>query len=58
MKDWRLVAAGLNAGLTEAEIERIAPVLDALEVEFQRLAAALPYEAEPAVIFDPQEERP
>ena len=52
MKNWMLIAAGLETGLSEAEIEEIAPVLDALEASFRPLAAALPHESEPAVTFD------
>ena len=52
MKNWMLIAAGLETGLSEAEIEEIAPVLDALEASFRPLAAALPHETEPAVTFD------
>jgi hypothetical protein len=59
MRNWKLVAAGLDAGLSEAEVERIAPALDALEAAFRPLAAALDYEAEPAVTFEASpEERP
>ena len=52
MKNWMLIAAGLETGLAESEIEKIAPVLDALEASFRPLAADLPHEAEPAVTFD------
>ncbi len=59
MRNWKLVAAGLDAGLSETEIEGITPALDALETAFRPLAAALPYEAEPAVTFEaPPEDRP
>jgi len=52
MKNWKQVAAGLDAGLSEAEVELITPALDALEAAFRPLAEALPYEAEPAVAFE------
>jgi hypothetical protein len=52
MKNWMLLAAGLDTGLSATEIEKIALVLDALEAVFRPLAAALPHEAEPAVTFD------
>ncbi len=59
MTNRRLIAAGLNAGLTEADVERIASALDALEAQFRPLAAALSYETEPAVVYAPApEERP
>jgi hypothetical protein len=59
MKNWKQVATGLDAGLSEAEIEGITPALDALEAAFRPLAAALPYEAGPAVTFEaPSEDRP
>jgi hypothetical protein len=52
MKNWKQVATGLDAGLSEVEIEGITPALDALEAAFGPLAAAIPYEAEPAVTFE------
>jgi hypothetical protein len=59
MKNWKLVALGLDTGLSNEEIARIAPVLDALEAAFRPMAAALAYQAEPAVIFEAApEERP
>lgn len=36
--------------LTDAEIDRLVPVLDALEAAFRPLANALPHETEPALI--------
>lgn len=54
MPDWRSIAHARQFPLTDAELERIAPVLDALEAAFRPLAKALPHETEPALI--PSEE--
>ena len=56
MKDWKLIASGLGAGLRAEDLERITPALDALEAVFRPLAAAIPYETEPAVVFEPPPE--
>ena len=57
MKNWKLIAAGLATGLSDAEVERITPALEALDAALRPRVAAIPYEAEPAVIFEaPPEE--
>ncbi len=50
MPDWRGIAQARRHPLTEAELDRIVPVLDALEAAFRPLADALPDETEPALI--------
>ena len=56
MKNWKLIAAGLATGLTDADVGRITPALDALDAALRPQVAAIPYEAEPAVIFAPSSE--
>ncbi len=50
-RDWKRIAEGLQLGIPEADLDRITAVLDALEAAFRPLAASLPFEVEPAVIF-------
>jgi hypothetical protein len=58
MRDWKLVAAGLDLGIPAGDIDKIAPVLDALQASFRPLVEAIPFETEPAVVFPlpPEEE--
>ncbi len=42
--------------IPEEALERIAPVLDALEAAFRPLAAAIPEDVEPAVTFKAEED--
>lgn len=56
MKDWTEIARGHGLEIPEAELARMAPVLDALEAAFRPLAAAIPEDVEPAVIFRPTED--
>ena len=51
MPDWRGIAQARRYPLTDQEIDRIAPVLDALEAAFRPLAEGLPHETEPALIL-------
>ncbi len=51
MTDWKLLAAARGLGIPDAEMEKIVPVMDALEAGFRPLAAGIPPAAEPAVIF-------
>jgi hypothetical protein len=50
MPDWRAIAQARRYPLTDAELDRIVPVLDALEAAFRPLANALPHETEPFLI--------
>jgi hypothetical protein len=56
MKNWKQIAAGHGLDIPEADLERAAPVLDALEASFRPLAAAIPESVEPAVTFRAAEE--
>ena len=51
MKDWKLLAKGLNLDIPENDLEKIIPTTDALEAAFRPLTANIPHETEPAVIF-------
>jgi len=51
MTDWRLAAAARCPEIPAAEVERIVPVLEALETAFAPLAASIPVECEPATEF-------
>lgn len=51
MRDWKLLAAGLNLDIPESDLERISPTMDALEAAFRPLVSEIPHETEPAVIF-------
>lgn len=51
MKNWKKIADGNNLGLSESDLERIAPALDALESTFRPLSRSIPDDVEPAVTF-------
>ena len=53
MKDWKKIASANGLNIPEADVERIAPSLDALEAAFRPLTARIPHEVEPAVGFRP-----
>ena len=50
-RDWKLLAKALSLDIPDPDIEKITPPLDALEASFRPLAAAIPHEIEPAVVF-------
>jgi len=56
MTDWKSLAKARQLNLPEADLDRIRGPLDALEQAFHPLAANIPYEIEPAVIFRAEEE--
>ncbi len=59
MKDWSLIAAGLDLKVPPGELEKITRVLEGLEAAFRPLATSIPPEIEPAVTFAcPPEEKP
>ena len=57
MKDWKGIASANRLDIPAADLERIAPALDALEAAFRPLAQSIPHAVEPAVTFrlDPEE---
>ncbi len=50
-KNWKKIAEGRGLALTDAELERFTPALDALEAAFRPLLALIPFETEPAIIL-------
>ncbi len=54
MIDWRQIAHARKFPVTDAEIERIAPALDALEEAFRPLCATISHDTEPAVTLSEQ----
>ncbi len=50
-RDWKAVAGALAPDIPETDLDRITPALDALEAAFRPLAAEIPHETEPAVVF-------
>jgi hypothetical protein len=52
MRKWQQMAEGLGAGLSEADFEKITPVLEGLEAALRPLIDSLPIASEPAVFFD------
>jgi hypothetical protein len=51
MKNWKQAAAALGLDIPEAEVENIAPGLDALEKAFRPLTTKIPIETDPAIAF-------
>jgi hypothetical protein len=49
MKNWKAIASGNGLDLTDEDLAKIAPPLDALETAFRPLVAAIPHEIEPSV---------
>lgn len=41
MTDWKKAAAALDPPIPEADLEKLAPVMDALEAAFERLKRSL-----------------
>ena len=56
MKNWKLIAQANEFDIPEAELDRIAPALDALEAAFRPLADNIPLETEPVIVFVPGEQ--
>jgi hypothetical protein len=50
-KDWKKIARASGLTISEADLERVAPALDALEAAFRPLARTLQRELEPAITF-------
>lgn len=56
MKNWKLVAQGLDVAIPEADLPKLSQTLEAMDAAFRPLAEAIPDEIEPAVIFHIQPE--
>ncbi|MFN7994271.1 MAG: hypothetical protein U0Q18_11740 [Bryobacteraceae bacterium] len=52
-KDWKKVARGSGVTIPDADLERIAPVLDAMEASFRPLKQTLKPAEDLAVVFHP-----
>jgi len=50
-KDWKIIARASGLTIPAADVDRIAPALDALETAFRPLARTLGPEADLAVVF-------
>jgi len=50
-KDWKKIAKASGLAIPDAQLERIAKPLEALEKEFRPLVQVLPPETEPAPSF-------
>jgi hypothetical protein len=55
-KNWKAIAAGLNAQIPERDMEKIEASLNSLDSAFQPLLDNLPHHTEPAVMFQCQPE--
>jgi hypothetical protein len=51
MQNWKLIAAANRFDIPEEELNRIVPVLDALETAFRPLVKKIPVETEPAFVL-------
>ena len=51
MTDWKTVAASRGLQLTDAELARLGPILDAIDVAYQSLTANLTPFDPPAITF-------
>jgi len=54
--NWQAMAQARGLEIPAAELERIAPALDALEQAFRPLADRLPPELEPSFLFRAEED--
>jgi len=50
-KDWKKIARASGLTIPAADVDRIAPALDALETAFRLLVRAIGPETDPAVVF-------
>jgi hypothetical protein len=50
-KDWKKIARASGLTIPAADVDRIAPALDALETAFRALVRAIGPETDPAVVF-------
>lgn len=57
MPNWKLIAAASHFDIPEEELNRIIPVLDALEAAFRPLVRKIPVETEPAFVLGHAERR-
>lgn len=58
MKDWKLIVKGHGLDISDSELERIEPALDALEAAFRPLTEQIPIQLDPVIVFRPIREGP
>lgn len=51
MTDWKKIASGREAGIPEADLDRVVESLKSLEEVFRPLAQKIAHDVEPAVTF-------
>lgn len=51
MRNWKLIAGAGRFEIPEHELDRIVPVLEALEADFRPLVKKIPTETEPATVL-------
>jgi hypothetical protein len=51
-KNWKMIAAGLNLGLPQEELESLQVTLDGLDDAYDPLARQLSPGIEPAILFE------
>jgi hypothetical protein len=56
MKNWKNLAGSLGLAIPDADLDRIAPALNALETAFAPMRESIPDDIEPAVTFCSVEE--
>jgi hypothetical protein len=56
MTDWKTIANASGIRISDEDLERVAPSLDALESAVRPLLAGLTTDVEPAISFVPLEE--
>lgn len=49
MKNWKVIASGNGLNLTDEQIAKITPPLDALEAAFRPMVSQIPHEIEPSI---------
>jgi hypothetical protein len=49
--DWRALAHARALNISDADLDRIAPVLESLDAAFRPLARQIPHDVEPAVVL-------
>ena len=57
MKNWQKIAEARGLDIPAADLERIAPALDAMEAAFRPLTKNIPDDVEPAITFRLNPER-
>lgn len=50
-RNWKSIAEALNLGIPPQDLEKIAPVLDAMDAAFRPLVETIPLDTEPAITF-------